>query len=312
MLGIEEVEIPEPSETQVCVRVFAIGINPVETYIRSGKAGRAPPSLPYTPGQDCAGIIEKIGSQVDGWKFGERVFTLSTVTGSYAQFTICEQSSIQRLPENVSFDQGAAIHVPYHTAYHALFHIAKAQPSDVIFIHGCSGATGMAALQFAKSRGLSVVGSAGTPEGLQLISEQGADFTVNHRETGYMNLVMNFTKSKGVDVIIEMLANVNLGNDLPLLAKGGRVAVIGSRGPVQIDARELMSRRASIHGVFMAHATEEETKEINETIQVGLSKGLLKPIVYLSLPLDQISESHIQVINPSSGAQGKIVVRPWE
>lgn len=108
VLKIEQVALPEPSATQVCVRVFAVGINPVETYIRSGKAGRAPPSLPYTPGQDCAGVIEKIGSEVTGWSVGDRIFSLHCITGSYAQFTLCDQSSIQRLPENVSFDQGYA------------------------------------------------------------------------------------------------------------------------------------------------------------------------------------------------------------
>jgi NADPH2:quinone reductase len=337
VLTIEEVPVPEPSATQICIRVLAIGINPVETYIRSGKAGRAPPSLPYTPGQDCAGTIEKIGSEVTSWKVGDRVFSTHCITGSYAQFTLCEQSSLQHLPDPITFDQGyvcyleiidhycskqlrpnqywllrAAIHVPYHTAYHALFHIAKSKDSDVIFIHGCSGATGMACLQLAKSRGHKVIGSAGTLEGLRLVAEQGADFTVNHREEGYMDRVMEYTNLKGVDVIVEMLANVNLGFDLTILAKGGRVAVIGSRGMAQIDARDLMSRRASVHGVFMAHATPEEVIEIDAAIQVGLTEGYLKPIVYLALPFDQIADSHAQVINPSSGAQGKIVVRPWE
>lgn len=170
----------------------------------------------------------------------------------------------------------------------------------------------MACLQFAKSRGLSVIGSAGTSEGLALIEQQGADFMVNHREDGYMNRVMEFTKGRGVDVVVEMLANVNLGNDLPCLAKGGRVAVIGSRGPVQIDARELMTRRASILGVFLGNASEEEISEIHAAVQVGLKAGYLKPIVYLVLPFDQVAESHVQVINPSSGAQGKIVVHPWD
>lgn len=170
----------------------------------------------------------------------------------------------------------------------------------------------MAALQFAKARKLRVVGSAGSADGLRLIAEQGADFTVNHREEGYMNRVMDFTEGVGVDVIIEMLANVNLGNDLPCLALGGRVAVIGSRGPAQIEARDLMIRRASVHGVFMSLATTEETAEIDTAIEEGLTQGYLKPIVYLALPFAQVSESHVQVINPSAGAQGKIVVRPWE
>lgn len=108
VLRIEEVAIPEPASHQVLVKVFAIGINPVETYIRSGKAGRAPSSLPFTPGQDCAGTVEKIGANVTGWKVGDRVFSTNTLSGSYAQYTLCEQSSIQTLAESVTFDQGYA------------------------------------------------------------------------------------------------------------------------------------------------------------------------------------------------------------
>lgn len=106
VLTIEEVEIPEPSAGELLIKVFAIGINPVETYIRSGKAGRAPPTLPYTPGQDCAGTVEKIGTGVVGWSVGDRVFSTNTITGSYAQFALCSQLSVQRLPDIVSFDQG--------------------------------------------------------------------------------------------------------------------------------------------------------------------------------------------------------------
>ena len=160
----------------------------------------------------------------------------------------------------------------------------------------------MAALQFAKARGFTVIGSAGTAEGLRLIAKHGADFSVNHREDGYLAKVLEFTGGAGVNVIIEMLANINLGNDLAYLAKGGRVAVIGSRGPVQIDARDLI----------MANATPEEVTEIDQAVQDGLEAGQLHPVVYLALPFDKVSESHVQVINPSAGAQGKIVVRPWE
>lgn len=108
VLTIEEVAIPEPSAGQVLIKVFAIGINPVETYIRSGKASRIPPNLPYTPGQDCAGTIEKIGTDVANWKVGDRVFSTNTISGSYAQYTLCGQSSIQRLADSVTYDQGYA------------------------------------------------------------------------------------------------------------------------------------------------------------------------------------------------------------
>lgn len=204
------------------------------------------------------------------------------------------------------------MHIPYYTAYSALFHVAELQPGETVFIHGCSGATGVAALQWAKARGHMVIGTAGTTEGIELIRQQGCDFTLNHREEGYMDRLVEYTNGRGVDVIVEMLANVNLGHDLPFLARNGRVVVVGSRGQVSIDPRDLMHKRASIRGVALGSATDVEIHEINEAVQAGLKANDLRPIVYLRLPFDQVAESHVQVINPSAGAKGKIVVHPWE
>lgn len=167
-------------------------------------------------------------------------------------------------------------------------------------------------MQLARARGLVVIGSAGTSEGIQLIQEQGVELAVNHREDGYLNRVLDHTKGRGVNVIIEMLANVNLGNDLPLLARDGRVAVVGSRGSVSIDPRDLMHRRASIKGVALGSVTPDEIQEINEAIQAGLTKRELHPIIYLTFPFAEVAESHVQVVNPSAGAKGKIIVHPWQ
>jgi NADPH2:quinone reductase len=106
VLQIEEVPIFEPVESQVVVRVEAVGINPVETYIRSAKTGRAPPSIPYTPGHDGAGTVHSIGPNVTKWKVGDRVFTTNSISGTYAQYTLCDESGLQSLPENTSFDAG--------------------------------------------------------------------------------------------------------------------------------------------------------------------------------------------------------------
>src|SRR5262249_47021416 len=133
-LGFEEVPAPVPAAGQVLVKLQAIGVNPVETYFRSGTNPSI--KLPWTPGMDGAGVVEAVGEGVTDVKPGTRVYTFETLTGSYAQFTLCEARGVRRLPEKISFAQGAALGVPYPTAHRALFHRARALAGEVVFIHG--------------------------------------------------------------------------------------------------------------------------------------------------------------------------------
>jgi len=307
VMRLEEVSDPSPGPGQVLVRIRAAGVNPVETYIRSGAYYRAGP-LPYTPGHDAAGVVETVGEGVRGVSAGDRVYTSATVAGAYAELAVCESSRIHPLPGNVTFAQGAAIGVPYATAWRALFQKAKASPGETVLVHGASGGVGIAALQIARAAGLRVVGTAGTPEGIGLSLREGAHHALDHRAPGYLDQAVALTGGRGFDAILEMLSNVNLARDLKALAMGGRVVVIGSRGTVEIDPRDTMARDASIVGMSLFNMPDPDRVTVHAALVAGLENGTLRPVVGRELPLSAAPESHVAVMSP--GAKGKIVLVP--
>lgn len=309
-MKLEDVPDPSPGPGQVLVRIHAAGVNPVDTYIRTGQYARKPP-LPYTPGSDGAGVIERVGGDVARWKAGDRVYIARAAEpsgGTYAQLVVCRASDVYPLPEHVSFAQGAAVNVPYATAYRALFDRARAKPGETILIHGATGGVGIAAVQLAIAHGMIVVGTGGTERGRQLVREHGARHVLDHKSAGYHDELTKLTDGKGVNVILEMLANVNLGKDLTFLAHGGRVVVVGSRGTVEIDPRNTMGREASILGMSLWAAGEEPVHRAHAAIVAGLANRTLRPIVGKEMPLADAPRAHEAVIKEA--AYGKIVLIP--
>ena len=307
VLKLDEIPTPKPAAGQVLVRIHGVGVNPYDTYMRGG--GYAiKPALPYTPGSDAAGTVESVGAGVTKVKPGDRVYTAKTVTGAYAEYALTLESQVHRLPGNISFAQGAGVWVPYGTAYFAFFHSAHARASETVLVHGASGGVGVAAVQIARAMGLTVFGTAGTQKGLDLVMKEGAHQAFNHTKTGYLDDIMKATGGRGVDIVLEMLANVNLANDTKLLATNGRVIVIGNRGEITINARELMSRRASIRAFTLWGVTESEEADIHAGIIAGLENGTLRPVVGKEMPLGDASRAHKEILEP--GAAGKIVLVP--
>ena len=308
VLNVEAVEDPIPRAAEVVVRVKAAGVNPYDTYMRAGAYGSNNPSLPYTPGTDAAGVVEFIGPDVDDLAIGDRVFTTGTISGAYAELALCQRQQLHLLPQPVSFSQGAGIYVPYATAYRSLFQLARARSGEVVLIHGASGGVGLAGVQLARASGMTVIGTAGSDEGLRLAEREGAHFVVNHSLPDYQRQILDMTNGRGVNVILEMRADVNLGNDLKLLVPGGRVIVIGSRGDVQITPRDIMVREASVIGMFLWSVSEPDLLEIHAALQAGLSNGELRPVIGLELPLASASEAHRRIME--SRALGKTVLIP--
>jgi len=308
VLQIEELPTPKPAAAQVLVKIRAAGVNPADTYARTGNYAILP-QLPYTPGTDGAGVVESIGEGVSKVRPGDRVYLAKNVTGSYAEYALALESQVYRLPDKISFAQGAGVFIPYGTAYHALHHQARAKGGETVLIHGASGGVGIAAIQIARAMGCTVFGTAGTAKGLALIEREGAHLAFDHSKPDYKDQILKATAGKGVDVILEMLANVNLGADLKLLAQYGRVIVIGSRGDVTITPRDLMSRRASVRAFTLWAVTEAESTDIHAAIYAGLDNGTFRPVIGSELPLKDAAQSHIDVMKPS-GAHGKIVLVP--
>lgn len=265
-------------------------------------------SLPFTPGIDGAGVIEAVGPEVRHRKVGQRVYVAWCLSGTYAEKVLCTEFQTHLLPEKISFAQGAAIGVPYGAAFRALFQRAHVFPGESVFVHGASGGVGIAAVQLARAAGLWVIGTAGSEKGRELVLEQGAHYVLDHHAPGYLEKVREFTCGKGVDVILEMLANVNLGNDLGVLAKGGRAVVIGSRGPVEIDPRTTMLPESAILGMSLYSATEKELEGMHAAFGAGLENGTLRPVVSRELPLADAPAAHHAVMEASTF--GKVALVP--
>lgn len=307
VLSVEEAAAPPaPGPGQALIRVRAAGVNPVDTYVRAGVYAHKP-ALPYTPGLDAAGVVEKAGP---GCPFapGTRVYAAGTLSGAYAELALCAAEQLHALPEKVSFAQGAALGVPYGTAYRALFQRGRGKAGETVLVHGASGGVGTAALQLCRWKGLRAAGTAGTPQGLELARAQGAQAAFDHKSADYGKALLEFTDGKGFDLIVEMLANVNLMRDLALLAPRGRVVVVGSRGKLEFDPRAVMSKDGDVLGMSLFNAKPEELAQAHAALGEGLASGALSPVIGAELPLAQAAKAHRDVLEP--GAHGKIVLLP--
>ncbi len=310
VLQLNEVATPEPGPGEVRIRLATAGINPAETYIRSGVYAHMPP-LPAILGGDGAGRIDALGTGVEDWNISDRVYLAGTVggllTGTYAECAIRGAGEVFPLPDNTTFAAGAGIGVPYATAYYGLFNRGRAKPGETLFIHGASGAVGTAAIQLARAHGLTVIGSAGSERGLELVREQGAHHAVDHRAAGYLDEVRARTGGTGPELILEMLANVNLQADLDLVAPFGRIVVVGNRGTIEVNPRAAMMKELDVIGIALWNCPPDDLTAIHKALVAGLENGTLRPVIGREMPLADAADAHEAVLEP--GAYGRIVLR---
>jgi NADPH2:quinone reductase len=303
-----DLAIPEPLENQVQIRVYAAGVNPVDCYIRSGTHSRQP-TLPYTPGMDSAGVVSKVGDKVTKLKVGDRVFTVNSVSGTYAEYCVSNSMHTFKLNDKLSFEEGSALGIPYFTAYRALFLRANCKPGETVLIHGASGSVGIAAIQLAKAQGLIVIGTAGSQAGLDLVKAQGADHVFNHHQSDtYLNEIKSLFPD-GLDIVLEMLANVNLDKDLSLLKwKRGRIVVIGNRGQVEINPRMLMAKETSIMGVTLFTSDEDDFNLMYAHLDALIKSDRLRPALGQMYKCQEANKAHHDVI-VNSGANGRLTIQ---
>jgi NADPH2:quinone reductase len=309
VLVLEEVSDPVAGPGQVLIRNHAAGVNPVDTYIRNGAYVRLP-ALPYTPGWDGAGVVEAVGTGVTRFAPGDRVYfsgtTMGRGVGAYAEKVCCQEVTVHPLPARLSCAQGAAIGVPYATAHRALFHRAQIRRGETVLVHGASGGVGQATVQLARAHGCTVIGTAGTEEGLALVRSQGAHHAVRHGTPEAAETIRALTEGRGVNVIVEMLANVNLDLDLGLLAMFGRVVVVGSRGRIEIDPRQTMAKDSAILGLSLWAASDHDLLDLHQLMGPQFADGVLAPVVGKRFPLAEAAAAQVAVLQP--GAAGKVVL----
>uniref|UniRef100_A0A0N5B8M0 PKS_ER domain-containing protein n=1 Tax=Strongyloides papillosus TaxID=174720 RepID=A0A0N5B8M0_STREA len=296
---------PTILDHECLVNVKFAGINPVDTYIREGNYGVLP-ELPYIPGREGSGIVVQIGPTFKGKiSVGDRVWFSSPRTGSCAEY--CAVKHVFPLPPKASLEHGAVLGIAYSSAFRALFMKANITEADTLLIHGASGGVGNAAIQLAKSVGVKVVGTAGSTEGMDLIKKHGCDEVYNHRTPNYIKELKE-KYPEGFSVILEVLANVNLNNDLDLVKKRGKIIIIGNRGLTQIDARKLMAKESIVTGVGLAHTTPYEFPVIGSAISTLLEQGKITPVIQKVGKLENLAELHDEIINPNITRTGKMII----
>jgi NADPH2:quinone reductase len=307
VMKIEDIPTPQPGKNEVLIRIHAAGVNPVDTIIR---AGHFPPDflkIPFVLGSDGAGVVEAVGAGVTRFKLGERVFCFTVAQGCYAQYCVVPDHLCWPLPGKLTFSQGSALGVPYFTAYRALFQTGTAKNSKSVLVHGASGGVGLAVCQLARQAGMTVYGTAGTEEGLNLVKEAGAHHVFNHREANYTDKIMEATKGEGVELVVEMVAHINLPKDIALIKKHGIIAIVGSHGPVEIECERLFGKEGAIFGVFCLEMPKNELVEAGAAIARGVENGSLSPFVDKEYPMEKAGEAHKDIME-NKGTKGKLVI----
>jgi NADPH:quinone reductase-like Zn-dependent oxidoreductase len=291
VLKYENAPRPEPKDDEILIHTVAAGVNPVDAYIRSGRYGSGP--LPYIPGMDVAGVVDKVGAKITKFKAGDPVYAYLSVKeqGGYAEFTIAKENEIAIKPTNIGFEQAAAVPLAATTAWQALIDTAGLKAGQTVLIHGGSGGVGHFAIQIAKARGAKVIATASTSN-QDLLKQLGADEPIDYTKTKFEDVV------KDVDVVLEATRSDSMARSYGTVKKGGFVvSITGSPDRAQLEQHGLRGDSISAHPD--AHVLEELTKLIEAR--------KLTPIVSQTFPLAEASKAHQQI--ETRHTRGKIVLK---
>ena len=294
-MELEEVAEPEAGPGEMLVRIAAAGVNPLEVAIRTGNHPRAGAmTLPYTCGTDVAGEVEAVGAGVDTFAPGDRVWGRAS-TGAYAEKGLVPAGSTGKLPDSMSFTEGAALPIPLLTAWNALVVKGEAAPGDCVLVQGGAGGVGYLAVQLARAMGCRVFATVSSKEKADFCLAAGAEAAINYREEDVPERVMELTCDRGVDVVVENVGCDNLPSDLKLNAVNGRIVIVGTgtgKGPdVTIPLPAAMGRDARILALSSGNLNPL-VPGILRRLEPLLRSGDIKPHIGREFPMEQANESH--------------------
>ncbi len=306
-------DMPPSDQGEVLVNVAYSSVNYKDALAGTGK-GAILRTAPLTGGIDLAGEVQE--TKTRRFRKGDIILMTGcglseTANGGYSQYQRVDGRHVLRIPKGLSSKEAMILGTAGFTAALCLHQMEKNGQTPAmgpIVVTGASGGVGLAAVQLARAAGMTVIGTAGTEKSQRLVSEEGAQHVLDHHDPNHLEQALELTGGNGINVILEMLANVNLGNDLKVLAKGGRVVVIGSRGDVQITPRDLMGRDASVLGMSLMNSSKQELTGIHAFLVAGLENGTLRPVVGKEMPLTEAAQAHHLIME--SSAYGQIVLTP--
>jgi NADPH:quinone reductase-like Zn-dependent oxidoreductase len=307
-LRLDEAPEPQVQAGQVMIRVRAAGINPADLVRLSGRLGSPP--LPYVPGTDVCGEIESLGTGVSNLKQGQRVFGRA-LTGGYAEKACLVADEAVPLPANLSFEEGAAIPIPFYTAYHGLHNKAVLKSGETVLVSAGGGGVGVAAIQLARLAGARVITTVGSMEKAERVTALGAHVAVNYKEQDFVAEVQKFTDKKGVDVIIENVAADNLAKDFLAAAPRGRIVVIGTgtgkAGDASFPVFAALMKDVTMLGMSLINAGAA-IPEMARILSDLFSEGKIKAVVSKSYPLAQAAKALEDLV--AARVFGKLVLTP--
>ncbi len=236
--AIREQPIPTPQADQVLIKVAAIGINYAEVLMRRGLYP-VKESLPYVPGFEAAGIIEKMGAEVKHLSIGQRVALLIPL-GAYQEYICTNMAQVIPISDSMSYEEAAALPVNFATAYHCLFNAGVLMPDDRVLIHACAGGVGLAAVQLCQHAGVEIFGTAGSDEKIKFLKEYGVHHPINYRTEDFLQKIRELTRGEGIDFVLDSLGGETLKKSLRLLRPNGRLASIGVAGLTQKNKLQLL------------------------------------------------------------------------
>ena len=327
VLQYTDAPVPAVRANEVLVRVRACALNHLDLWVRGGLPGVAIP-LPHIPGSDIAGEIAEIGPEVTTVKVGQKVVLAPGVScgkcascvagldnrcrqfsnlgylsdGGCAEFVRCPEVNCLPYPENLSFEEAAAIPLVFQTAWHMLITLAQLQAGEDVLVLGAGSGVGSAAIQIAALFGARVIATAGNEAKLEKARKLGAAHVINHHTQKIRDEVRRITNKRGVDVVVEHVGIATWDESVASLAVAGRLVTCGATTgyDAKIDLRFLFSRQLSLLGSYMG--TKSELVPVMKLV----AAGRLKPVIDRTFPLSQCAEAHRYL---EAGEQfGKVVL----
>jgi len=311
MLKFRDVEVGKPHRGQVLLEVKAIGLNFPDSLIITGKY-QFKPSLPFSPGGECSGIVREVGEGVKDFKVGQRV-TAMLGWGAMSEFVVVDAFKLIPVPDEVAFEVAAAFNMTYGTTIHAFRQRAKLQPGETVLVLGASGGVGLAAVDLAKAMGAKVIAAASSDEKLEVCRQFGADHCINYSNENLRDKIKEITQNNGVDVVYDPVGDKFAEPAIRSLAWNGRYLVIGFAGGEipRIPLNLYLLKSGAAVGVFWGAFTSREPEKHLENTQMllkMLAEKKINPLVTQTYSLQDSGKAIRDMMERR--VKGKAVIIP--